>query len=102
MAIGFSQFKYLINTYIVIIGTNSNKQIEKLNDEAQSMLIQYDHDTYPELIARPGSLLSIMNNLQQVANSLGKLLFPKLSDIKNLVHHIHTTILNENLRHATF
>ena len=74
------------------------KEVQRLHDDAQNLLIEYDRKFYPGSFARSASLLVVLTKIQQVPESLGRLFFPKLNDIKNLIHHIHTTIINENLK----
>lgn len=76
-------------------------RLDRLHEESKNMLIDYDRKTYPELISRSGALFAIIGHMQEIPNSLGKLLFPNMSDMKNLIHHIHTTIVNEHLKQTT-
>ena len=67
--------------------------LKDLYQEALTMLTHYETRYYPLSSVRQQNLLNILYELQNLPSNVGKIFFPKLHDLNNLINHINTMIL---------
>ena len=67
--------------------------LKDLYQEALTMLTHYETRYYPLSSVRQNNLFNILYELQNLPRNIGKIFFPKLHDLNNLINHINTMIL---------
>ena len=67
--------------------------LKDLYQEALTMLTHYETRYYPLSSVRQKNLFNILYELQNLPSNIGKIFFPKLHDLNNLINHINTMIL---------
>ena len=80
------------------VGGETN-EVMKVHNDIKNLLVEYDRKFYPASYARSASLLFVLTKIQQVPEYLGRLFFPKLVDVRKLIHHIQIIVTNESIKH---
>ena len=81
-------FDFLEHSFLSISvrqGLTARPYVERIQEQAQFMLAEYDRSFFPSKIARNGQLIIALHNLQKLDVSIATLLFPRVTELDNMI-----------------